>query len=73
MTADAPAASTYFDSRRVGEAVVTVVSEGGLLWPAEFAVPEAEWRREMPEADAEGRVWLGLNVVIVRLGEALMK
>ena len=73
MTLDPPAAAaTYIDTRRVGDTTVTVVSEGGLLWGPRFAVPEAEWRAAMPEADAEGRVWLGLNVVIVQLGEALI-
>jgi glyoxylase-like metal-dependent hydrolase (beta-lactamase superfamily II) len=62
----------YIATRQAGEATVTVISEGGLLWDARFPAPEVEWRRAMPEADAEGRVWLGLNVVIVRLGEALI-
>ena len=60
------------DTRRVGDATVTVVSEGELLWAPRFPAPESEWRRAMPEADAEGRVWLGLNVVILRLEGALI-
>jgi glyoxylase-like metal-dependent hydrolase (beta-lactamase superfamily II) len=62
----------FVDTRRVGDASVTVISEGGLLWPPRFPVPEPEWRQAMPEADVEGRVWLGLNVVIIRLGDALI-
>jgi glyoxylase-like metal-dependent hydrolase (beta-lactamase superfamily II) len=62
----------FFDTRRVGDASVTVISEGGLLWPPRFPVPEPEWRQALPEADAAGRVWLGLNVVIIRLGDALI-
>jgi glyoxylase-like metal-dependent hydrolase (beta-lactamase superfamily II) len=64
--------ASFIDTRHVGDATVTVVSEGGLLWPPRFPVPEPEWRQAMPEADAHGRVWLGLNVVLIRLGEALI-
>jgi glyoxylase-like metal-dependent hydrolase (beta-lactamase superfamily II) len=60
----------YVDQRQVGEATVSVVSDGTLLFPPRFAVPEAEWRRALPEADAEGRLRLGLNVAVVQLGAA---
>jgi glyoxylase-like metal-dependent hydrolase (beta-lactamase superfamily II) len=58
------------DTRRVGDALVTVVSEGQLQWPPRFPVSEDEWREALPEADDEGRVWIGLNVAIIRLGDA---
>jgi glyoxylase-like metal-dependent hydrolase (beta-lactamase superfamily II) len=61
---------SYVSSRSVGDATVTVVSDGALLWAPRFPVPEAEWRRAMPEADPDGRAWFGLNVVLVRLGAA---
>ena len=64
--------ASFIDTRQVGDATVTAVSEGGLLWAPRFPVSEPEWRQAMPEADANGRVWLGLNVVIIRLGEALV-
>ncbi len=64
--------ASFIDTRRVGDATVTVVSEGELFWAPRFPVPEPEWRRAMPEADADGRVWLGLNVVIIRLENALI-
>ena len=64
--------ASFIDTRHVGDATVTAVSEGGLLWSPRFPVSESEWRQAMPEADADGRVWLGLNVVIIRLGEALI-
>ena len=67
-----PHSPRYIDTRRVGDATVTVVSEGELLWPPRFPVAETAWRQAMPDADAEGRVWLGLNVIIIRLGEALI-
>jgi glyoxylase-like metal-dependent hydrolase (beta-lactamase superfamily II) len=62
----------YTDSRQVGDATITVISEGELRWPPQFPVPEEEWRAALPEADVEGRLWIGLNVVFVRLGEALV-
>ncbi len=61
---------SYVISRRIGDATVTVISEGILSWPLELQVPEPEWRRAMPEADELGLVPLGLNVVHVRLGSA---
>jgi glyoxylase-like metal-dependent hydrolase (beta-lactamase superfamily II) len=64
--------ASFIDTRQVGDATVTAVSEGGLLWPPRFPVSESEWRQAMPEADADGRVWLGLNVIIIHLGEALI-
>ena len=73
MTATLPPAEpSFIDTRRVGDAMVTVISEGGMLWSPRFPVPEAAWRRALPEADVEGRVWLGLNVFIIRLGEAVI-
>lgn len=65
---DAP----WIDTRRVGDAAITMVSEGGLLWSPSFAAPEETWRAVLPEADAQGRLWIGLNVAIVRLGDALI-
>jgi glyoxylase-like metal-dependent hydrolase (beta-lactamase superfamily II) len=64
--------TSFIESRRVGDATVTVVAEGELLWAPRFPAPELEWRRAMPDADADGRVWLGLNVVIIRLENALI-
>lgn len=73
MTENADGANEPFiDTRQVGQAEVTVISEGGLLWPPRFPVPEAEWRAALPDADDEGRIWLGLNVVFIRLGDALV-
>lgn len=68
LIADAP----YIDTRQVGDATLTVISEGGLLWEPRFPVPEPEWRQALPDADDQGRIWLGLNVVFVRIGDALL-
>ncbi len=64
------AAASYVASRRVGDATITVISEGTFPWNPELQAPEAEWRRAMPEADAQGAVPLAINVVHIRLGDA---
>lgn len=58
----------YFVSRRIGAAQVTIISEGSCLWAPRLQVPEAEWRRAMPEADPVGRIPIGFNVAHVGLG-----
>jgi glyoxylase-like metal-dependent hydrolase (beta-lactamase superfamily II) len=62
----------WIATRQVGDAEITIISEGGLLWSPGFAVPEETWRAVLPEADEQGRLWIGLNVAIVRLGDALV-
>ena len=57
MTARPPHdAAAQVSTRRVGQATVSVVSDGELLWAPRFPVPEPEWRRAIPEADEGGRV-----------------
>jgi glyoxylase-like metal-dependent hydrolase (beta-lactamase superfamily II) len=59
---------------RVGEFELTVCSDGSFLLDggAMFGVvPKTLWSREMP-ADAENRVLLGLNSVVVRTGTAVV-
>ena len=41
-----------------------------MRWAPEIQAPEAEWRRAMPEADANGEITLGLNVVHIRIDGA---
>jgi glyoxylase-like metal-dependent hydrolase (beta-lactamase superfamily II) len=63
----------YTASRMVGEAVVTVVSDGVLRTAPMIAwlnQPEAEARRAVPEADAKGEMECGMNLVHVRIGDA---
>lgn len=62
--------ASYVESRRCGDAIVTAISEAVYRYPVSLAVPEAEWRRELPQADAEGRLPYGQHVVHVRLGDA---
>ncbi|MGH2388757.1 MAG: MBL fold metallo-hydrolase [Chloroflexota bacterium] len=60
-------------SRRVGEAIVTVISDGILRTAPMISwldQPEDEARHAMPEVDAKGEMELGMNVVHVCLGEA---
>lgn len=58
----------FVASRRIGDAVVTVISEGTLRWNPRFEISEDERRRAMPDVDANGKLTLGLNLAHVRLG-----
>jgi glyoxylase-like metal-dependent hydrolase (beta-lactamase superfamily II) len=60
----------YVDQRRLGTATISVISDGTLRFAPRFAVPETDWRAAMPDADAQGRLLLGLNVLLVQLGAA---
>ena len=62
--------SEFVASRRIGEAAVTVVSDGTLRWAPKFPISEDDRRRTMPDADADGKMTLGLNLAHVRLGGA---
>ncbi len=64
------AVSAYISRRRIGEAEITLVSEGSCLWAPRLSVPEPEWRRALPEADAQGRIPIGFAVAHIRLGDA---
>ena len=58
-------ASTHFASRRIGDATVTVISEGSCLWAPKYQVPEPDWRRCLHDADADGRIRIGFNLAHV--------
>jgi glyoxylase-like metal-dependent hydrolase (beta-lactamase superfamily II) len=62
-------APAFVDSRRFGEATVTVISDASYLYAPGFDVPEPEWRRALPEANAEGKLWFGQHVVHIQLGD----
>jgi glyoxylase-like metal-dependent hydrolase (beta-lactamase superfamily II) len=68
VTQDPP--SAFVQSRRLGDASIAVISEGSFLWAPRFGAPEAEWRREMPDADAMGQIPIDCNLVVVRVGSA---
>jgi glyoxylase-like metal-dependent hydrolase (beta-lactamase superfamily II) len=58
----------FIDTRRVGDAEVSIISDGTLYWAPKFPISDDERGRAMPDADAEGKVLLGLNLAYVRLG-----
>jgi len=62
--------SEFVASRKIGDATVTVISDGTLRWAPKFPISEDERRRAMPDADDEGKLTLGLNLAHVRLGGA---
>jgi glyoxylase-like metal-dependent hydrolase (beta-lactamase superfamily II) len=57
----------YVDSRRVGDATVTIISDGTLRWAPQLSAPEAEWRRAMPEADEHGALTFPMNLAHLRV------
>ena len=68
----APTPAAYVDTRRIGAATVTLISEGLVPVPVDsvFPAPQAAWLRARGEADAQDRVVTGQTVVHVRLGDA---
>jgi glyoxylase-like metal-dependent hydrolase (beta-lactamase superfamily II) len=60
----------YISSRRIGDATVTIISEGVLPYAPNFSAPEADWREAMPGADERGRFRFGLNVALIQTDEA---
>jgi glyoxylase-like metal-dependent hydrolase (beta-lactamase superfamily II) len=59
----------YVTTIRVGDASVTAINEGTALWAPELTAPEPELRKEMPEADAEGRIPINFLTVHAQIGE----
>src|SRR5579859_8155814 len=61
-------------ARTVGSAIIHVISEGVAPTPHSAihlpGVPEETWREAMPDADAEGNVPLGMNVVHIAVDGA---
>lgn len=71
LATDLPTAA-FVDTRRCGDAEISVVSDGGFYWAPQLSAPEHEWRRAMPEANEAGEVLLGHNMVLVRWGGAVI-
>ena len=63
-------ASAYVESRRFGDATVTVISDGSSRWPQNFAVSPAELRAAIPELDARGQWPIGFHAVHIAIGGA---
>ena len=57
-------------TRKIGDAAVTIISEGSMSWAPKFVAPEAEWRRAVPEVGADGAITIGLNLAHIRIGNA---
>ncbi len=60
----------YVSTRMIGDAAITIISEGTLEWSPKMGAPEDELRRAIPELAERGKLTLGLNVAHVALGEA---
>jgi glyoxylase-like metal-dependent hydrolase (beta-lactamase superfamily II) len=62
--------SKFVSTHRIGDAEITIISEGTISWPPRLPVPETEWRAAIPEADDRGFVPMGTNAVHITLGAA---
>jgi hypothetical protein len=62
--------AAYVSTRQIGEATVTIISEGSSPWAPGLLAPEDEWRRAMADANAAGEIMLGLNFAHVKLGNS---
>jgi glyoxylase-like metal-dependent hydrolase (beta-lactamase superfamily II) len=60
----------FVASRRIGDGTVTVISDGTLKWAPKFPVSEEERRRAMPDADADGKMTMGMNLIHLETGGA---
>ncbi len=60
----------YVSTRRIGDAAITVISEGTLEWAPKMEAPQDEVRRAIPELAEQGKFTLGLNLAHVALGDA---
>src|SRR5437016_906880 len=60
----------FVSTRWVGDARVAVIRDATDLWIPQWQVPEADWRRAMPEADAAGEMPFDMSVFHVASGDA---
>jgi glyoxylase-like metal-dependent hydrolase (beta-lactamase superfamily II) len=60
----------YVESRRIGEATVTVIHDATNRWNPHWQAPEAEWRRAIPEADSAGEIQFDTSVFHIAMGDA---
>lgn len=56
-------------SRRVGDATITAMTEGVMPWRPELTAPEEEWRQAI-ETGADGSVPIDTHVLLVQSGDA---
>jgi glyoxylase-like metal-dependent hydrolase (beta-lactamase superfamily II) len=62
--------AVQIDQRRLGDAVITAIFDATDGWIPGWQVPEAEWRRAMPEADAAGEIAFDTSVFHIRRRDA---
>lgn len=60
----------YIARRSLGDAGITIISEGTIQWAPKILAPEEEVLRAIPELADNGKVALGLNLAHVALGDA---
>jgi glyoxylase-like metal-dependent hydrolase (beta-lactamase superfamily II) len=60
----------YVSTRMIGDAAISVISEGTLEWAPRMNTPEDELWRAVPEIAGRGKFTLGLNLAHVALRQA---
>lgn len=60
----------YVSTRMIGDAAISVISEGTLEWTPRMNAPEDELRRAIPELAERGKFTLGLNLAHLALADA---
>lgn len=60
----------YIAGRTLGDAHITVISEGTIEWTPRILAPQDEVLRAIPELASNGKITLGLNLAHVALGNA---
>jgi glyoxylase-like metal-dependent hydrolase (beta-lactamase superfamily II) len=62
--------STWISSRRIGDAVVTLIADGSCWWNPRFPVAAESRRAAMPDADGEGRIAIAFTSAHLTVGGA---
>lgn len=63
-------ATSHVATRQFGDATVSIISEGAMVWAPPLQAPEPAWRPAMPEAGPDGELTLGLHGALIRWGAA---
>ena len=61
---------SYISTHTVGRATVSQINDGVGGWTPKLSAPEAEWRKALPQADANGYVENDHYTGLIRIGDA---
>lgn len=63
-------AASYVSTHQLGRATLSQINDGVGGWTPKLSAPEAEWRRALPQADANGLVENDHYTGLIRIGGA---